>query len=303
MARDAALIRQVQLVQLGSLKKLDEICRRHGIRYWLAYGTLLGAVRHKGFIPWDDDLDVCIMREDYDKLCAVPHEEWGDDTILLTPDLDDERQDQMCPRIFVNHSQIQSEQDIRWWRNWSDGKSWSTSLMLDLFIFDYVPDDAAAREEKFRRLYSRRRWEPYKYVKQKAAIQKNGLAPRLKSYAKVLYGWCMRRLQKRPWARMWEKYTALSASCPDRAWIGTYSGDDPYFYRYDEVFPLEKMVFEDAEFPVPKCWEKMLIDMYGDYMQLPPEDKRTHIDFIYIDLGDGRKFVLDPIPGSLGAEE
>lgn len=303
MARDAALIREVQLVQLRSLKKLDEICRRHGIRYWAVYGTLLGAIRHGGFIPWDDDLDIGILREDFEKLCAVPAEEWGDECVLVTPDMDDEREDQLCPRIFAARSRIQSEWDVQWWRNWSDGRAWSTSLMLDLFVFDYVPDDPAEHAALFHRLYNRRIWEPYKYVKQKAAVQRDSLPARLRSGTKIAYGWIMRRLYRRPWARMWRRYTDRSTACAERNRVGTYSGEDPYSYTYEEMFPLRTAAFEDMEIPIPGCWEKMLTDMYGDYMQLPPEEQRTHIDFIYIDLGDGRRYALDPIPGSLGAEE
>ena len=61
-------LRQAQLRMLDMLVEVDKICRKHNIPYWIDYGTLLGAVRHKGFIPWDDDIDICVMNEHYDKL-------------------------------------------------------------------------------------------------------------------------------------------------------------------------------------------------------------------------------------------
>ena len=61
-------IRDIQLANLALLKELDYVCRENGLKYWLDYGTLLGAIRHKGFIPWDDDIDVAMIREDYEKI-------------------------------------------------------------------------------------------------------------------------------------------------------------------------------------------------------------------------------------------
>ena len=67
-------VRDVQLVLLEMLKDIDALCKKHNIRYWLTGGSALGAVRHKGFIPWDDDADIGMLREDYEKFQRVVHE-------------------------------------------------------------------------------------------------------------------------------------------------------------------------------------------------------------------------------------
>ena len=72
------VLRQAQLVMLRMLKIIDYICRKHDISYWMCSGTLLGAVRHKGFIPWDDDLDICMIREDYERFVCNPKRTSGD---------------------------------------------------------------------------------------------------------------------------------------------------------------------------------------------------------------------------------
>ena len=74
-------------------------------------------------------------------------------------------------------------------------------------------------------------------------------------------------------------------------------------YDKDDIFPLQYAKFEDMEIPIPKNYDKILRDMYGDYMQFPPENERYHINFIYADLGNGKKYVVDPMPGSLGEGE
>lgn len=72
---DGSILRKQQLRMLEMLQYIDFVCKKHNIRYWLCSGTLLGAVRHGGFIPWDDDVDIEMLREDYKRLIKVLHEE------------------------------------------------------------------------------------------------------------------------------------------------------------------------------------------------------------------------------------
>ena len=76
-------LRKLQLIQLGILCEVDRICRKHGLNYYLAEGTLLGAVRHKGFIPWDDDIDICMPFDDYKKFCKICESELNQNIYFL----------------------------------------------------------------------------------------------------------------------------------------------------------------------------------------------------------------------------
>ncbi len=149
-------------------KRFNEICEKYGIKYWAFDGTLLGTVRHKGFIPWDDDLDLAMMREDFQRLRRVPKEEWGEDYELIAPGDDDEKEihDKLFPRVYQIKSVVQSDKDILYWRRWSDNQPWRTSLMCDIFLFDYVPEDEKEYLKKHKKCQRYR--DLYKVVKLKS---------------------------------------------------------------------------------------------------------------------------------------
>ena len=87
---DGSELRRIQLRQLEILKYVDGICKKNGIPYWLSSGTLLGAVRHGGFIPWDDDVDIEMLKEDFNKLCHILEHSVSDDYVLQTHNTDPE---------------------------------------------------------------------------------------------------------------------------------------------------------------------------------------------------------------------
>ena len=77
-------LKKMQKTLLFMMKRVHEVCVKHNIKYWLDYGSLLGAIRHNGFIPWDDDLDIGMMREDYKRFCQIAPAELGDDFFIQT---------------------------------------------------------------------------------------------------------------------------------------------------------------------------------------------------------------------------
>lgn len=294
------LLREIQLTQLKSLHKLDQICQKYGIQYWAHAGTLLGAVRHKGFIPWDDDIDLGMMREDFEKLCRVPAQEWEPECFFCGPSSDEVCHDKFFGRVYVKGTRIQSYRDVADWRNWEDAKSWSTSLMCDIFVYDRVPDDEKTRQILYKDIRSIAA-QKYKIVKCKPHTDSKSPAKRLKTALKTAYGTYMRRKFKRPWKYLDYYAKRKISEYPRGERIGCYCNDTGNLPQPREnYFPLQELPFEDMKIPVPRNYDALLTQWYGEYMTPPPDSDKIHIDFIYVDLGDGRKYVLDPIKGSLG---
>lgn len=293
----------LQKLHVRTLSDIDRICKKYGIQYFAICGTLLGTIRHKGFIPWDDDLDIGMLREDFIKLCAVPKKEWGDRLFLCAPDTDNEIHDKFFGRVYIANSKVQSEVDVENWLNWSDNKPWSTSLMCDIFIYDYAPENhddfmrIKSQCAKYRNLYSITRHKPYAL---------NGtLKKKVKRFIKSMYA---KRLRSR-WNAPWKHFDELAQQEIEKGYtggkiLGCYRSGDPcfnYTYSYDDIFPLVEMPFENITIPVPKEWDRMLTEEYGDYMTPPPVSKRAHLVPCYMDLGDGIEHIFSkPLPGSLG---
>ena len=304
---DAEILRRIQMADMEILHAFDKVCKNNGIRYFAVCGTLLGAVRHGGFIPWDDDLDFGILREDFEKLKNLPKETWGDRLEFVTAADDDVRHDKLFPRVYLKGSKIQSYDDVENWIDPSTGKAWYTSLPLDLFIFDEIPDDDA----EYRKLlhYGRRLRKNYKGSKLEANYKNASGIRRLKRLYRYWNGRLSRRIWKKPWKRLDDRLTAAIEKSDKGSqvgcyysWFGSYGGYDTY--KIPNLFPIGTMPFEDMMIPVPNNIHEILAKDYGDdYMQPPSAENRFHVNFIYADLANGTVLNIDSIPGSLGAEQ
>ena len=290
------IIREIQLVNYKSLKKLDEICKKYDIKYWIAYGTLLGAVRHKGFIPWDDDLDLGMLREDYEKLCNVPKEEWGEDCLFCDGYSSDIRHDKAFGRVYQKNTRIQSYDDVNNWRNPMDGSAWYTSFMCDVFIFDMVKDNS-----QWDRLYSKLKF--YKILKLQPKLKRGNPKEFFTSLVKLLIYRVSRVIYKNPFLTLMTSFEKDISQLAKGDKIATYYTSDPNIYDFEDIFPLKTIQFEDMMVPVPNNYDKLLKDMYGNYMEYPPENERYHINFIFADLGNGKKYIIDPVSCSLGWQD
>ena len=247
---------------LGLLTEFDRVCRAHGLRYTLAYGTLIGAIRHHGFIPWDDDIDVAMPRPDYEKLYALYHagELTFSEHFLLT---EDRGKQAMYPFMKLLDDRFALT-------------SWSHREVPDLFI-DIFPVDGAPQTEKQRaKLYRRRKFYnainvlALWYVPEK----KWSRVLRVIGFPFYLAAWgygAARASRKAAMLARKNDFSACEESGVFCYCLTKWTMPRESFERYCEVD------FEGKRFMAIADYDAWLRKIYGDYMQLPPESKRhTH---------------------------
>ena len=275
MKMDNENLRKVQLLQLKLVKFLKEICEDNDIKYLIVAGTLLGAVRHKGFIPWDDDLDVGMLRDDYEKFLKVC-------PLYLTDEicLQDWHSEKEFPGAYAK---LRLKNTVYIERN-SQYVNINKGIYIDIFPFDNTPNGRLSRFKQ--KLIS----GSYK----KMLIAKSGSTPwsqieKLKYLCyKLLKGWSSlfsfdflhMKLDK-----CMMKYNSLQTE-KITAFGGAY-GYDKETIEKEWVRNTIQIEFENTMLPAPALYDKYLTYFYGEYMTPPPENKRYNRHMIIdVNFGD-----------------
>jgi lipopolysaccharide cholinephosphotransferase len=271
-------IRKSQLLALKMFIAFERICKKYGLRYYVAAGSLLGAARSGGQIPWDDDVDVTMPRPDYDTFIRVAPGELPDDM-----ELPKDNYPYLFHRMLIKGTKI-----TRYLRQKGD---------YGIFL-DILPLDGAAPTQKLKEKHARRN-ERLFYAKLESAWPQPFLTPSLKR----AYMWVRRlafkflvpnKLMEWLWERNARKYDTETAA----EWVCL-----PGLYGYEkECFPKEYwgepawLMYEGRRVPVMREWEAFLIAHYGkDYLMPPPVlSRRTHTLFS-IDFGKYETMTVEEI--------
>ncbi len=244
---DPKILREVQLVMLEMLVEFDAICKKHNLRYWLDSGTLLGAVRHEGFIPWDDDIDLSMPLEDYQRFQAIAKEELSSNIIFQNKETDS-----TCPFDYMKlRSNKVSIVEFH-----EEGKevAYHQGVFVDIFPMLTLP------KSKFHYWYYKNAFKLIRFFSEKNLhVQISIPSQPLRKF----FTWTLKRMHKQ---------------YEDNSLQVIYGGEMPdvaAWFDTKEVFPLKIMKFEGLDFCVPHNPNYYLNAIYSfNYMELPPEDKR-----------------------------
>lgn len=259
--------KKVWAVEMQLLKKLLEMCEKHNLRIWAEGGTLLGAIRHHGYIPWDDDIDMAMPREDYDKLQVFAKKEFKEPYFFQSGFTD----------IFPNGMTRLRMNDTTAILPQTLFQKCHQGIFIDIFPLDVVPDDDIV----FKRLLERREKEKEKMM----FYSSNHF-----SFTNLKYDWIVLKAKIEIGIIGFHSYffkydnTVKQFSKTQNKRVSIFS------WLYDKKYLREKkwysdtlhMPFENIMIPVPKDYDKILTTQYGEYMK-PVKEPTMHGSYLALD--------------------
>lgn len=249
-------VEELKTVQIQILDVVSEFCENNAIHYWIDSGTLLGAIRHKGYIPWDDDIDVGMLRKDFD--CFV--EEFNKNngrykccTIENTPDF---------PYAFAK---VMDTRTALYEPNKEQGVK--ININIDVFPYDNAPEDAA----QLKIMYDRRDKNINWY--RRRALPKWSAGNKLKRTIRYALCLLLSPIPKKVFIdRINQNIRRYDKT--DTGYVGNFTSDSRILcskHVFDDFIDVE---FEGKMYKAPQGYDLWLKSFYGDYMELPPVDKR-----------------------------
>ena len=259
-------VEESKQLQVEMLEYIDSVCRENNINYCVGFGTLIGAIRHNGFIPWDDDIDIWLLREDYEKLCGILKQRT--EYVFLSDETD--------PDYYFAFSRIYDNRTEKLIVNLPQVKN--MGIQIDIFPMDNMPDENV-QEYVDRLVYLERKmfaviplhckytyFNKDTFVKSLKRIAKRILNPGL-SFKKA-------RQQYIDFLQSYNSSECKNVGVPTIMYREKTLMDRRWFERFEDH------PFENITVRIPCEYDKILRAIYGDYMQLPPVEKRvSHHNF------------------------
>lgn len=268
-------LRKIQMVQLELACVVKSICEKHNIDYFVIAGTLLGAIRHKGFIPWDDDLDIGMLREDYSKFLEVSKDELSDSYFLQTMFTDSE--------FGLPFAKLRKNGTKYVEKNSSKAEG-HKGIFIDIFPFDNSPNSNFLKKLHSFETYILKRFIlsklGYEVWNDNSIFKKNIY----RTISFIVHFYPLEKLKK----LLCEKIKRYNHINTDN--LVNIGGSYGYYKETMERKWLNNLVdveFEGITFKAPENYDEYLKYLYGDYMTLPPEGERyNRHKIIEIDLGE-----------------
>lgn len=253
-------LKKIWNIELELLKEILRVCQKYELHPVVYSGTMLGAVRHHGFIPWDDDLDIVLIREDFDKLVHVAEREFTNPIFFQTPLTD--------RKYFFEYARLRNSETTGM-ITWNKSVDYNNGIYVDIYPLDgYVDNKLKLGIQLLQK----------KIVKQFLASYYAD-----DSYKSRKPGWLVGILKRaahlRPyeeWYILFEKIISRYSETAERLTLlgHEYHIISKYWCNKSDLKDIIWVPFEDINVPVPANYDKMLTNFYGDYMEFPPIEER-----------------------------
>lgn len=253
-------LEKLKKTELEILIELDRICRKYNIKYTLGYGTLLGAIRHKGFIPWDDDVDVCMLRKEYNRFREVCKEELGEAFFYQSNETD--------PEYFHLFDKIRANNTI-FKETYLAKYNIHHGVYIDIFPIDYIPSMGVRRKIQLLKFHFFRAGLMAKYLDCNA---RKGWKKYAAICLKIFYAPFSVKSLYSSANRVAVQYNLSKENIVAYSFGSPYKGKDSFPVSYFEQ--VIDASFEGKKFFIPTFYDDILSNIYGDYMKYPPEKQR-----------------------------
>ena len=277
---EVQVLQKLHNIELMMLKDFNELCEKNNIEYFAISGTAIGAVRHQGFIPWDDDIDLAFLRSDYERFVEAmksdmkfceKYELWGPDQphkyYNLQPTL------MLKNTVFVNENA------------WAAG--YRPGILMDLFIYDNIPENEKEAKKiidkcrRYKILYIIRSVNFFKLMKDKPFIQrvKNLISGFIRIGLRMIPG------SERFLYNRFVYYATMYRDKTDKYTCLFDPGSHIMHINKSRSYPTVKVKFEDTEVLLVRNYDEQLRQHMGNYMEIPPVEKRTNHSPVELDFG------------------
>ncbi|WP_407424374.1 phosphorylcholine transferase LicD [Methanobrevibacter sp.] len=263
---DNQTLKHLQNLELMILKDFIKICEENNLTYYMYAGSLLGSVRHNGFIPWDDDLDVIMFRDDFEKFKKIFISSNNDKYELLCNETESDYF-HLLSKLMLKNTKFEE--------SWVSQVDFHIGINMDIFVLDDLADG------KFKRNYQLKKCFLYNKLLIMSKIKLDDLPVVTKLITHTgyhilnLFGIKPSTLNRRC-LNFLKKYKNPDVECVFD--ISATAEEYPQIFKKDDFKEVKRIKFEDIEVNIPSGYDNILKSLYGDYMQLPPEEDRyNHI--------------------------
>lgn len=262
-------LKEVQMVNLEIMKDIHYFCVENNIQYSLAYGSLIGAIRHKGFIPWDDDIDIMMTRSNFDRFSCMYKSKNG---YILSSVYDND--------TYVNYTRVYDNKtyvDCH-----AKSAKYNTGVWVDIYPIDGISDDEDERISQFQRL---RRYTSVvmKWRKYLHRLEKKGTLKKMKSLFFLCLIWCFNKGNFSFWhkqiCQICKEFSFGSTRrCSSLVCMEANKNNKQEIFLSTDFSNYQLTPFEDQMFYIATGYDNILTAIFGDYMKIPPKDQQvSHI--------------------------